>query len=334
MPEISPELVQLGAFGLGALAVASLVFTLAYPYLSGEKQTERRVRGVTENRATRNARRAAVEQGAQRKQAVADTLKSLEEQQKKSKKVNLRMRLRRAGVDISMQTYWLLSAVCGLISAMCLWIMIPTVMPAAVAGVAFIGTFGIPRWIIGFLTKRRQKKFLNELANAIDVIVRGVKSGLPLNECLSIIARDTAEPLRSEFMEVVEEQRVGVPLGECFDRMVGRMPLPEVRFFAIVIAIQQSSGGNLSEALSNLSGVLRSRKQLAAKVGALSAEAKASAAVLAALPFIVTILVYMTTPGYMEPLWTTQIGQFMLGCSAVWMVCGVLVMKKMINFKY
>lgn len=327
-------LMQFGVLGLAALAVASLVFTFAYPYLSGEKQTQKRVKGVTESRVALNARRVAVEQGAQRKQAVADTLKTLEEQQKKTKKVNLRTRLRRAGLEIDERTFWLMSAASGVVSVLVLWYMVPSANTVSLVIVGFIGMLGLPRWFVGFLTKRRQKKFLTELPNAIDVIVRGVKSGLPLNECLGIIARESAEPLKSEFQEVIDEQRVGVPLGDCFDRMVARMPLPEVKFFAIVIAIQQSAGGNLSEALSNLSGVLRSRKQLAAKVGALSAEAKASAAVLASLPPIVTMLVYMSTPGYMEPLWTTTMGKFLVGGSAVWMTCGILVMKKMISFKY
>ena len=192
----------------------------------------------------------------------------------------------------------------------------------------------VPRWFVARLTKRRQTKFIDEFANAIDVIVRGVKSGLPLPECLGIIARESPQPVAGEFTDLVEQQRVGVPLGEAFERMMTRMPLPEVRFFAIVIAIQQQAGGNLSEALGNLSGVLRDRKRLQAKVRALSAEAKASAAVLGALPFIVMILVYITTPAYITLLWTTRFGQFLLACAGVWMTGGVLVMRKMINFKY
>lgn len=331
---LSPELMQLGALALGAIAVASIVFTLCYPYLSGEKQKEKRIQGVTESRATRTARRTAVEQGAQRKQAVADTLKLIEDQQKQSKKVSLRVRLRRAGLEVSEQSFWIGSLALGGILAGGLYLFVPGTPPIGLAISGFVGAFGLPRWVLGFLTKRRQKKFLNDLANAIDVIVRGVKSGLPLNECLGIIARESPEPLRSEFREVVEEQRVGVPLGECFERMMTRMPLPEVRFFAIVIAIQQSAGGNLSEALGNLSGVLRARKQLAAKVSALSAEAKASAIVLGCLPLVVAGLVYYSNPAYLQPLWTEQLGQFMLVGSAFWMLCGILIMKKMINFKY
>ena len=149
-----------------------------------------------------------------------------------------------------------------------------------------------------------------------------------------IIARESPQPVSGEFTELVEQQRVGVPLADCFDRMMVRVPLPEVRFFAIVISIQQQAGGNLSEALGNLSGVLRDRKRLQAKVRALSAEAKASAAVLGALPFVVMILVYITTPSYIALLWSTKFGQFLLAAAGFWMSCGILVMRKMINFKY
>ena len=125
-----------------------------------------------------------------------------------------------------------------------------------------------------------------------------MKSGLPLNECLAIIARESDEPLAGEFREVIDQQRVGVPLGEALERLTTRMPLPEVRFLAIVVAIQQQAGGNLSEALGNLSTVLRDRFQLRMKVKALSAEAKASAWVLASLPPVVMFMVYGASPDY------------------------------------
>ena len=146
--------------------------------------------------------------------------------------------------------------------------------------------------------------------------------------------RESPSPIREEFHELVEQTRVGVPISECFERMMGRVPLAEVKFFAIVIGIQQQAGGNLSEALGNLSGVLRDRKRMQAKVKALSAEAKASAGVLAALPFIVMAMVYMTTPDYIGILFRTKIGNFLLLCAGVWMTMGILVMRKMINFKY
>jgi tight adherence protein B len=198
----------------------------------------------------------------------------------------------------------------------------------------FIGTLGLPRWVLGKLVKRRQKKFQSELANAIDVVVRGVKSGLPLNECLQIIARESPEPIAGEFRYVVEQMRVGVPLAEALDRLIVRMPLAEVKFLAIVISIQQQAGGNLSEALGNLSGVLRDRFRMEMKVKALSAEAKSSAGVLGSLPPGVMLMTYMSSPDYIMPLFNTTVGNLLLLVGGFWMFCGIMVMKKMINFKF
>jgi tight adherence protein B len=184
------------------------------------------------------------------------------------------------------------------------------------------------------LTKRRQFKFVDNFANAIDVIVRGVKSGLPLNECLGIIARESPQPIAGEFKELVEQQRIGIPISECFERMMVRMPLAEVRFFAIVIGIAQQAGGNLSEALGNLSKVLRERKKMKAKIQAMSMEAKASAGIIGILPPGVMFMVYLTTPKYIEILWTTNPGYIMLAGCVFWMSCGIFIMKKMINFDF
>jgi tight adherence protein B len=203
---------------------------------------------------------------------------------------------------------------------------------AVVIGV--VGVFGVPRWVVSKLTKRRQSKFIRELANAVEIIVRGVKSGLPLNECLLTIARESAEPLASEFREVVEQQKAGVTLAEALERLTVRMPLAEVRFLMMVIAIQQQAGGNLSEALGNLATVLRDRAQLKMKVKAMSGEAKASAFVLGSLPPAVVFMVYGASPDYIMPLFDTSTGNFMLIFSAVWMLTGVLIMRKMINFKF
>jgi tight adherence protein B len=200
--------------------------------------------------------------------------------------------------------------------------------------VGLIGVFGVPRWFVNKATNRRQMRFTKELPNAIDIVVRGMKSGLPLNECLAIIARESEEPLASEFRDVIEQQRAGVSLGEALERLATRMPLPEVKFLSIVVTIQQQAGGNLSEALSNLATVLRDRFSLKMKVKALSAEAKASAWVLASLPPIVTFLVYGSSPDYIMVLFATRAGNFLLLLGAVMMLMGILVMRKMINFKF
>jgi tight adherence protein B len=192
----------------------------------------------------------------------------------------------------------------------------------------------LPRWILGFLKSRREKKFTNEFANAIDVIVRSVKSGLPTTEALKIVAREMPEPVCSEFNTLVEGLKVGVSLEQGLKRMFDNMPTAEVNFFSIVMTIQQKSGGNLSEALTNLSTVLRDRKRLKGKIKAMSSEAKASAMIIGSLPPLVMMLVYFTTPDYISLLFTERLGNLMLAGCAVWMTVGVLVMHKMISFKH
>jgi len=320
---------------MAAAAFAAIVFTVLYPFISSDRQKDKRVHSVTESRAKKVATRSAAEIAANRKKAVAETLRDIDNKKAK-KKLTMRLRLQRAGLDISPNVFWIASGVLGLVAGIAAFLFMPPSPYAVLAALAaaFVAALGIPRWIVMFLVKRRQAKFLSELANAMDVVVRGVKSGLPLNECLAIIARETPEPLSTEFKEVVEQQRVGVTLAEALERLVDRMPLPEVKFLAIVITIQQQAGGNLSEALGNLAGVLRDRFRLQMKVKALSAEAKASAMVLGSLPPGVIFMLYTSSPGYIMPLYNTKAGNFFVLIGLVWMMIGVLVMRKMINFKY
>jgi tight adherence protein B len=206
------------------------------------------------------------------------------------------------------------------------------IVPAV--AMAFAAGLGLPRWILIFLKRRRERRFIDGFADAVDVIVRGVKAGLPLGDCLKIVANDAAEPVRSEFRAVVETQTIGMPLGDACGRLYESVPLPEANFFGIVISIQQKAGGNLSEALGNLSRVLRDRKKMQAKIRAMSMEAKASAVIIGSLPIAVMTLVYITSPNYIELLWTTELGRLMMASCVVWMSIGVFVMKKMINFDF
>ena len=201
-------------------------------------------------------------------------------------------------------------------------------------GLAFAAGFGLPRWTLGYLKKRREKAFLKALPDAVDVIVRGIKAGLPLFESIKVVAADAPEPLRGEFLAIIETQAIGMPLGDACTRLFERMPVPEANFFGIVIAIQQKSGGNLSEALGNLSKVLRDRKRMAEKIQAMSMEAKASAGIIGSLPPIVMLLVYLSTPDYISLLWTEPTGQLMLVGCVIWMGMGIFVMKRMINFDF
>jgi tight adherence protein B len=201
---------------------------------------------------------------------------------------------------------------------------------AAVAGV--VGALGLPRWVLNYLAKRRRETFLHDFADAIDVMVRGIKAGLPVSDALKVIARETPAPVGPEFAEVVEGQRVGITIDQGLERMYDRMPLAEVNFLAIVMAIQAKTGGNLAEALGNLSKVLRDRKKMKQKIQSVSQEAKASAAIIGSLPFVIAGGMMILNPTYLVPLWETKIGNVMLMGSAIWMGIGVLVMRKMINF--
>jgi tight adherence protein B len=193
---------------------------------------------------------------------------------------------------------------------------------------------GLPRWALGFLTNRRKKKFTEHFAVAIDVIVRSVRSGLPTNEALRIVAREVSDPVGSEFHNLVESLKVGVTLDQGLKRMMESMPTAEVGFFAIVMTIQTKSGGNLSEALGNLASVLRDRKRLQGKIKAMSSEAKASAMIIGSLPPGVMGIVYLTTPAYISKLFTEKAGNLMLAGCVFWMSMGIMVMRKMINFKH
>jgi tight adherence protein B len=168
----------------------------------------------------------------------------------------------------------------------------------------------------------------------VDIVVRGVKAGLPLLDCMKMITAEAPEPLKSEFRAIIETQAIGIPLGEACGKLYERMPVAEANFFGIVIAIQQKAGGNLAEALGNLSRVLRDRKKMKGKIQAMSQEAKASASIIGALPLAVMALVWITSPQYINLLFSEPLGNIMLAASAMWMSIGVLVMKKMINFDF
>ena len=327
----------MGSFYL--LLTAVLVFAglggVAFAFSGPSGASKKRMAAVARNNsvaATQAARTTAL-QGQQRRKSVQALLKELEKQNNERKqRLSLQKRLAQAGLQISARTFWIMCAcITVVIMGTCL-VSKQSVIAAVMAG--FGVGFGFPRWAIYFLKKRRQKKFTNEFANAIDVIVRSVKSGLPTNEALKIVAKEIPEPVQGEFAKLCEGLKVGVSLEQGLKRMYENMPTPEVNFFSIVMNVQLKSGGNLSEALGNLSAVLRDRKRLQGKIKALSSEAKASAMIIGALPPAVMLMVYFSTPSYILPLFTTRAGNLMLAGCAIWMCCGILIMKKMISFKH
>jgi tight adherence protein B len=314
---------------LAAAAIGGLAWVFIYPLLSGEKKAESRRASVA--RPEPAARQADKGQRTRREQ-VEGTLKELESRRRQEKRVSLATRLTQAGLNWTAQKFMIVSGILAAGAFMTAMLLGGGLLGAA--GLAFAAGFGLPRWALSYLKKRREKNFLKALPDAVDVIVRGIKAGLPLFESIKVVAADSPEPLKSEFLAIIETQAIGMPLSDACARLFERMPVPEANFFGIVIAIQQKSGGNLSEALGNLSKVLRDRKKMAEKIQAMSMEAKASAAIIGSLPPIVMLLVYLSTPEYISLLWTHPTGQLMLLGCAIWMSIGILVMKKMINFDF
>lgn len=306
---------------------------------SGSSQNDKTKKRLASLEMKKNAKRASAAatsdaSSRDRRKKVSEALSRVDEQNKKAKKkekLSLEQRFDRAGLELKTSQFFIGSAIAA---AFLLVIGFITGQKMWVTGLmGFVGGFGLPRWYLGFATKRRQKKFTTEFGNAIEIIVRGVKSGLPVNECLKIIAAESPKPVCEEFQELVEGSRIGMSLEQSLDRMFDRMPLQEVRFFGIVLMIQQKTGGNLAEALTNLARVLRGRKLMEGKIKALSAEAKASAMIIGALPFIVMGAVKFASPGYLDPLFTTQPGNLILIGAGIWMCIGIYVMRNMTQIK-
>ena len=319
----------IAVFFLVSVAFGGVVYVFLYPMLSGERKVEQRMQSVAKAEPVTRAARGPQKS---RRESIESTLKDLEERHKKSKSAPLSVRISQAGLSWSKRQFAFVSAGMGLATFLISLFSGTGLIIGAILG--FAGAFGAPRWLLSFLKKRREKKFLDGFPDAVDVIVRGVKAGLPLLDCIKMIALEAPDPLKTEFRVILETQAIGMPLGEACGKLYERTPLPEANFFGIVVAIQQKAGGNLSEALGNLSRVLRDRKKMKHKIQAMSQEAKASAGIIGALPIAVMTLVYLTSPQYISLLFTTSIGNMMLAASAVWMAMGVIVMKKMINFDF
>lgn len=335
---MSDSLQQMGFLALVALAVGGLLLAILYPYFSGAKQTEKRVKSVTADvkapvRQGLRARLMAEDPKDARRKQLQETLNQLElRERQRRQKQTLRVMLAQAGLEISSRLFYTLSLIVGAIIGFGTLVAGVPSYVAVVAGIA--GALGLPRWVLKFLVRRRQQIFLNDFADAVDIMVRGLKSGLPVNDAMKVIASETPAPVGPEFLEIVEGQRVGITIDQGIERMYERMPLAEVNFLGIVMNIQSKTGGNLAEALNNLSKVLRDRKKMKAKIRAMSQEAKSSAAIIGSLPFFIMGVLTVLNPAYLNPLWDTTIGNFLVIGSGIWMLMGILIMRKMINFDF
>jgi len=320
-----------------ALAAAAGIFCLGLLLLGQDtSKSDARVKKISGQQSASDGflAKIKVEDGGSRRKQIEETLGKIEERQKTKKKKAkaLASKLMQADWSMKPQNFMIMSAVLAVLAGGAPFAM--GLPPLFCLGLAIGLGFGMPRFILNSAIARRQKKFTSHFADAMDIIVRGVRTGLPLGDCLKIIAHESPDPLGAEFRRVVEGESIGIPLEVCLEQMYERMPISEVNFFSTVLNIQKTTGGNLGESLANLASVLRGRKLLREKIKALSAEAKMSAIIIGSLPIVVGGLVTVVAPDYMEELYRTPTGHRNLMIGAGMMVLGTLMMRKMINFKF
>lgn len=324
---------------LGFVIIASLGFAFTGGGSGGSAALTKRTQtiGLGSNTRTKQRQKAQAKTPEERRKQITEQLKEADKRERKAR-VTLRARMLHAGVSVNITQFWIYSGILGAVAFIIPLLLLghlPFLVRLLIAfGAAFVAGYGLPRWILGMMAAKRVKKFTEEFPNAMDIITRGIKSGLPVNDGLKLAARECAAPLGPEFQRLVENVGVGMSLDAALEKMSENMPAPELRFFAIVISIQAKTGGNLSEALGNLSTVLRARKMMREKIKALSSEAIASASIIGVLPPGVGIMISVVRPEYIAPMFTDPRGQLMFLIGGTWMFMGIMMMRKMINFKF
>lgn len=254
-------------------------------------------------------------------------------------------RLIRAGIRLSVFSYWAIHVLIAIFCASLFWLSgldsLPPLFGVKVntrigltVAVALLGGIGLPRVATDLLIRKRRDTLLEQFANGVDIIVRGVRAGLPLTECLHVIAAEGPAPINREFQRLTDTLAIGTAFEQALEDFYQRVLLPEVRFFMIVLVVQSKSGGNLAEALQNLSSVIRKRRMMQKKIKALSAEARISAIIIGVLPALVGMLVYAVTPDYILTLFQSPAGHSFLFYSGSLIIIGTLIMRQMIDFKF
>lgn len=327
---LDPRVVTIGAAGVAVLVLALIGYAAFAARLGPQSRFKRRLAMVGGKGSGRSSERAG--RDVARRREMADKLQQLEDgvKAKRQRRHQLRNEIKQAGLDISVRQYAIGSVVLGFAGLLGMMAMGTHVIAGLLVGFAM--GLGVPKFALSFVKKRRLKKFTLQFADSLDIITRGIQSGLPVGECLSIIGRESPEPIAAVFQEIVDNVKLGLNLADCLNRALERMPSQELRFFAIVLQIQQTTGGNLAETLSNLSRVLRERKKMRDKVKAMAAEANTSAMIIGSLPFLITLALTLVNPSYIAILFEDTTGHILIGIGLTWMTIGVIVMRQMINF--
>ncbi len=315
---------------LAMITVGAAGFALVPSALGSKRADQRRKAFQGDVRANRRDAEVSRTRESRRKN-VQEALKQQAAENSK-KRLTVANMLFQAGMTTTPAAFIRNSIIFGGVLFVILFVVQVPLHFAAVFAVA--GGYLLPRLYVMRKRAKYQDQFLDELPNAVEAIVRGVKTGLPLNDSMRVVAKDTKEPVRSEFGRVLDQQSFGFSMTDAVQILLERVPLPEVNFFVVVISVQQQSGGNLSEALSNLARVLRNRKKMKQKVKAMSSEAKASAGIIGSLPIVVAVMVSVVSPSYLLPLINTSVGQLCLGAGVLMLFVGIFTMSRMVKFEY
>lgn len=244
----------------------------------------------------------------------------------------LLLRLQRAGIEAPLGRYLGICLGVGVAASILTFMFIP-VPTAAIPFFGLISGLALPHIVVGHLGKRRQNKFISYFPDAIDLMTRGLKSGLPIGESIKTAGEEVPDPVGIELRRVTDAVRLGSKLEEVLAETGERLDLQDFKFFTVSLAIQTETGGNLSETLANLSAVLRGRRQLKLKIKAMSSEAKASAYIIGCLPFVVGLFLYLLNPEYIMTLFTDVRGNIMIGVGLTSYTIGTTIMYKMVKFE-
>lgn len=324
----SQTLVLIVSLTLVLVVTGMIAFLMAGGKSSQKKRTMNVIRGATleDGKKRVNAQDA-------RRDALSKKLKDmgLDDTEEKKSGNTIADWIIYAGLTISVSQFWIFSTLFAVVATALVVIMGKG--PVIIVSTAIISFFGVPRFVVKKMAANRQKKFLADLADVFESMVRLLKAGMPVSEAIKMVAREFTGPIGDEMGRIFDQQKVGVSLSDAVASCAKRMPLTEMQMFSTAISIQAQTGSSLSEVFENLAKTVRARFRLKRKIRALSSEAKSSAAIIAALPVLVALGMWGINPDYIGLLFTTMKGKLMLSGAIFWMFLGVMSMRQMINFK-
>ena len=321
------DFIQLLPLLIGMAAAVGLVMA-AFIGPSTRKQVQRRLSGVR----YRHSESSEAKVESQMKKAMAARKPKVHKVAGSGSRTEaLAIRLQRTGRSWTVSQYIYVSLGLSIVLGLILYLQTGVPLLSLVGGL-FIGA-GLPHLVVNFFIKRRTTQFITKFPDAIDLLVRGLRSGLPVTETLAVVAQEISGPVGVEFKGIIERIKIGRSMEDAMQVSADRLNVPEFNFFTITLAIQRETGGNLAETLSNLSDVLRKRSQMKLKIKAMSSESKASAYIVGSLPFLVFAMIWWINPNYLGAFFVDE-RLMVIGLGGlVWMGLGVFIMAKMVSFE-